>query len=161
MCIRDRGNTLAPNQTDQRPTVQFVLNEPTKKINEADLFTFVITDPDAPSRHDHKWSEYCHYVETDIKLDGFTRDADFLASEVDQGKQLMSYVGPAPPKGTGLHRYCLLFFKQPNGVASDKFTKIKDRPNWGFGTPATGVHKWATENKLELIAANFFFAENK
>lgn len=165
------GNTLGAKDTQSKPSIQFNLNpeEGAPRVHDSDLFTLVITDPDAPSREDHKWSEYCHYVEADIKIldqsetstSSKVNEPQFVCAKLNSGHELMSYHGPAPPKGTGKHRYILLLYKQPNGVDSSKFTKIKDRVNWGYGTPATGVKKWATENNLEPIAANFFLVEEK
>ena len=168
------GNLMSVSATQEKPSFQFIsdpklasVNEDGYKafaINKQDLFTLVLTDPDAPSRADHKWSEYCHYVVADIPLDtGITEpnEPQFVASKIgDQGNTLIPYMGPGPPKGTGQHRYIFLLYRQPTGVKSSSFTKINDRPNWGYGTPATGINKWSTENKLELIATNFFFAEN-
>lgn len=164
------GNTLSIEKAQVKPSVQFSLNpeEGGPKLQDKDLFTLVVTDPDAPSRTDKKWSEYCHYVEADIKIldrSGVSSasqvEPQFVCAELNSGNVLQPYVGPAPPKGTGKHRYVFLLFKQPDGITSSQFTKIRDRPNWGYGTPATGVHKWATENKLEPISANFFLAEDK
>ncbi|KAI8390419.1 uncharacterized protein GWK60_B00913 [Nakaseomyces glabratus] len=135
-----------------------------------DRFIVVLTDPDAPSRTDHKWSEYCHYVRTDIQLvpnnklasaagaaGGVSRE--FVCADLNaNGNTLVEYMGPAPPKGTGKHRYVFLLYRQ--NAPSSQLTKIKDRANWGYGEPAVGADKWAKENKLELLAANFFFAEN-
>lgn len=164
------GNTLSVEKTQLKPTVQFNLNpeQGAPRIHDGDLFTLVVTDPDAPSRTDKKWSEYCHYVEADIKIldrsatsAGKVQEPQFVSAELSNGTVLQPYVGPGPPKGTGKHRYVFLLYKQPDGVTSSKFSKVQDRPNWGFGTPATGVHRWASENKLEPISANFFFAETK
>ncbi|SCW03043.1 LAFE_0G01684g1_1 [Lachancea fermentati] len=160
------GNTLTIDETQAKPKVHFTLDPQSQfEIRDSDLFTLVITDPDAPSRSDHKWSEYCHYVEADIRMPfAYSRASssavpDFVASELAGGHVLADYVGPAPPKGTGKHRYVLLLYKQ-SGPAS-QLSKIADRPNWGYGAPATGAHRWAAENGLELVAANFFYAENK
>lgn len=165
------GNTLTVDKTQLKPVFQFNLNpeEGSPRINDKDLFTLVITDPDAPSRTDKKWSEYCHYVEADIKILDRSKASStseltqpqFVCAELVNGSVLQPYQGPAPPKGTGKHRYVLLLYKQPDGVTSSSFTEIKDRPNWGYGTPATGAHKWATENHLEPVSANFFLVENK
>lgn len=160
------GNTLTVEETQSKPKFHFTLDPKSEfKIRDADLFTLVMTDPDAPSRTDKKWSEFCHYVAADIRLATETSRStssavpDFIASELSGGKTLVDYHPPGPPKGTGKHRYVFLLYKQPGD--SSAFTKIADRPNWGFGSPATGVHKWASENHLELVAANFFFAESK
>lgn len=165
------GNTLSVQKTQLKPVVQFSLNpeEGTPKVQAKDLFTLVITDPDAPSRTDKKWSEYCHYVEADLKIldhsstrsTAHVSEPQFVSAQLSNGSVLKEYQGPAPPGGTGKHRYVFLLYKQPEGVTSKDFTEIKDRPNWGYGKPATGVHRWATENKLEPVAVNFFFAETK
>ncbi|CDH13320.1 related to Carboxypeptidase Y inhibitor [Zygosaccharomyces bailii ISA1307] len=147
------GNTLSVSGTQDKPTVQFTPMEGYGPFSTSDLLTLVLTDPDAPSRTDKKWSEYCHYIESDIKMG----EGGLLGG----GKVLQPYVGPGPPKGTGPHRYVFLLYQQPSGVTCSSFTPIKDRPNWGYGSPATGVDKWATENKLKLVGANFFLAENK
>lgn len=160
------GNDLAISATQKKPTFQFTSCSPQFEVKKNDLFTLVMTDPDAPSRVDHKWSEYCHYVTTNLDMSTAQNCAckpdcskECISCKLGCGDELMSYIGPAPPQGTGKHRYVFLLYKQPSGLTS--FTDIKDRPNWGYGTPATGVEKWASENNLELIAANFFYAENK
>ncbi|EJS42655.1 tfs1p [Saccharomyces arboricola H-6] len=171
------GNMLTTDKAHSRPQFQFTFNKQMQKntaqadafVPQADdLFTLVMTDPDAPSKTDHKWSEFCHLVECDLKLlNQSTHEtsgtADFFASEINSSgsNTLVEYMGPAPPKGSGPHRYVFLLFRQPKGVSSSKFSKIKDRPNWGYGTPATGVYKWAKENNLQLVASNFFYAETK
>lgn len=146
------GNTLPIDHTQVLPKVHYLPSE-SHPIDLDATYTLIMTDPDAPSRTEHKWSEYCHYVETGIKLTA--KDGSYVSG----GRELQSYVGPAPPKGTGLHRYIFLLYKEPKGLT--EFTEIKDRINWGYGVKAVGVDRWAKENKLELLAVNFFFAENK
>ncbi|CAI4046645.1 hypothetical protein N7582_003862 [Saccharomyces uvarum] len=171
------GNTLSTDKTRSKPQFQFTFNKQMQKNTaqadayvpqDDDLFTLVMTDPDAPSKTDHKWSEFCHLVESDLKLlNKSTHESagatDFFASEFNStgSRTLVEYMGPAPPKGSGPHRYVFLLFKQPKGVDSSKFSKIRDRPNWGYSSPATGVYKWAQENNLKLVASNFFYAETK
>ncbi|CCH45301.1 Carboxypeptidase Y inhibitor [Wickerhamomyces ciferrii] len=166
------GNTLGIEDTQTTPKFQFTFN-PTNKdssstleeIKDTDLFTLILTDPDAPSRTDKKWSEYAHFIHTNLLLksqSNASQDSDFFSTELNldsQGKELLSYQGPAPPQGTGKHRYVFLLYKQPHGVEDLKAPK--DRINWGYGEPATGVAKYAKENDLELYAVNFFHAENK
>ncbi|CCE62140.1 hypothetical protein TPHA_0B04710 [Tetrapisispora phaffii CBS 4417] len=169
------GNTIAVEDSQEEPHFQFISSSNVAPgssdgiasfdYNEdSDLFTLVMTDPDAPSRTDKKWSEYCHFVKTDIQLKksaGSASAGGFTTSHFEnKGNVLHSYIGPGPPKGTGLHRYIFLLYKQPHGVKGSSFSSIPDRPNWGTGIPATGAHQWVTANKLELIASNFFLAEN-
>ncbi|KAL3234270.1 Carboxypeptidase Y inhibitor [Nakaseomyces bracarensis] len=151
------GNELTPEQTSQRPDVHFTPNDP-YKYEADDLFTLVLTDPDAPSRTDKKWSEFCHWVKTDIKLVPSPNVAT-TADLNNNGSTGIDYMGPGPPKDTGLHRYIFLLYKQNR--PSSNFTKVKDRQNWGYGTPGTGVAKWAKENNLELLASNYFVCQKK
>ncbi len=168
------GNTLKVGETQTKPKFQFTFNSPSSsdtsakiqdQIKDTDLFTLVLTDPDAPSRSDKKWSEYAHFITTNILLknqSNSSADSDFFSTELNldqQGDEILSYVGPAPPEGTGKHRYVFLLYKQPQGKTDLK--PPTDRPNWGLGKPAVGVDEWASENGLELFAVNFFYAENK
>lgn len=150
------GNTLTPEETSELPKFQFTPTE-SGLIKENDLFTLVLTDPDAPSRTDKKWSEYAHYIQTNIELPQ-SQDAEFQSVEIEpKGDTVLSYVGPGPPKGTGKHRYVFLLYKQPNGKIS---SEVADRINWGYGVPATGVKRWARQFDLEPWAVNFFYAQN-
>jgi hypothetical protein len=52
------GNTLKPSQTEDIPTMK--INCPS--INQTTGLTIILTDPDAPSRDNPKWSEFCHWI---------------------------------------------------------------------------------------------------
>ncbi|GMF01027.1 unnamed protein product [Ambrosiozyma monospora] len=163
------GNTLKPEETQERPSIHFTLNVPDNndsiKITNDDKFTLIFTDPDAPTRTDDKWSEYCHYVTTDISLNSFDSESvdaanldTKLTTQDLSGHDLVSYVGPGPPPKTGKHRYVFLLYKQKPGVSP---AQIPDRPNWGTGIPGYGAAEYAKKNGLELLAVNYFFAQNK
>lgn len=160
------GNTLAVADTQKKPQFQFLANVDKDEVNaldeaEGSLFTLVLTDPDAPSRTDKKWSEYAHFITTGITLQRTEGESSSFVAELDlgsQGKEILEYMGPGPPKGTGKHRYVFILFKQAKGVEPKP---PADRPNWGYGTPATGIFKYAKEYSLEPWAINFFYAENK
>ena len=148
------GNTL-PTATTQEPPQFFY--QPFADLDTEAKYTLVMTDPDAPSRTDKKYSEYCHYVVTDISF----ADAKGGAIKPEQFHTAESYIGPGPPQGTGLHRYIFLLFKQATGTKGAEFTKVKERFNWGYGKPGVGIDIYAKANNLTLIAANYFLAENK
>lgn len=160
------GNQLSVKDTQSTPSIQFTLNvgddDLVKSFSTSDLFTLVLTDPDAPSRTDKKWSEFCHYIKTNLKLSptGDSKDEDFLSAklELSSGPDLIPYEGPGPPPKTGKHRYCFLLFRQKGEINPPA---LKGRPNWGYGQPATGVQKWSSALGLEPIAANFFYAQNE
>ena len=78
------------------------LNSPTEdgkieSISENDKFILVMTDPDALSNSDHKWSEYLHWLVTDLKLphtkneDGEPEISHFI--DVKEGRELVPYMG--------------------------------------------------------------------
>lgn len=165
------GNTLKVSDTKEKPTFQLTLNTPSSsssesteiKVNEADLFTLVMTDPDAPSRTDKKWSEYAHYISTNITLESIESsqsDSEFISSQPwsTKGDEILPYYPPGPPPGTGKHRYVFILFKQGKKIDAEP---LKGRPNWGYGVPATGVRKWAGEHSLVPFAVNFFQAEHE
>lgn len=141
-------------------------------IDKDDLFTLILTDPDAPTKGDEKWSEYCHYIVKDIKLNEF-KISDEDSNEGDnsiesfgeklttidlKGKELVPFLGPGPPPKTGLHRYVFLLYKQNKN--KEPQAPI-DRPNYGTGIPGYGAAEYAEKYGLELYAVNFFYAKNK
>lgn len=197
------GNTLKVADTQEKPIVHFTLNlsddhkkssdkdadtgakgasagsgagsASSNQIRSDDRFTLVLTDPDAPTKGDEKWSEYCHYLVRDIKLNEFTL-ADTAASasasatknDIDsfgeklttvdlQGEELVPYMGPGPPPKTGLHRYVFLLYRQQR---NKKPEPPADRPCWGTGVPGSGAAEYAAKCGLELYAVNFFYAKN-
>jgi hypothetical protein len=69
--------------------------------------------------------------------------------------EVVSYMGPAPPKRTGPHRYVLLAFVPSNGT-TDKLhlSKPSGRKHWGYDTDkgeTKGVREWAEENGLAPV----------
>ncbi|KAG5417819.1 TFS1 [Candida metapsilosis] len=164
------GNTLSVSGTQEQPKIQLTLNSPTEdgkieSINEGDKFILVLTDPDAPSNTDHKWSEYLHWLVTDITLPNLKTESGEpeISHFIDaaRGREVFKYQGPGPPPKTGKHRYVFLLFKQDPKASS--LEAPKDRPNWGTGTPSSGVRDWikATAPGSKLLAVNFFYAQNE
>ena len=164
------GNTLAKASTQEPPKIQLTLNSPTEdgkieSISPDDKFILVFTDPDAPSRTDHKWSEYLHWLVTDLKLpDTKTESGEASISHfinAKDGHELFPYVGPGPPPKTGKHRYVFLLYKQDPDV--EKPEAPKDRRNWGTDVPGSGVRDWikkAAPNS-KLLAVNFYYSQNE
>ena len=63
------------------------------------------SDPDAPSRKDPKFREWHHWSVVNIPGDN-----------VAKGETVAEYIGAGPPKGTGLHRYVFLVFRQKGKI---------------------------------------------
>ncbi|GJN91572.1 hypothetical protein Rhopal_004595-T1 [Rhodotorula paludigena] len=131
------GATYAVDATQDEPSISF--SEPDGPDSK---FTIVIADPDAPSRDDQKWSPFLHFVLGDV-VPGKT-----------PGQTIVSYMGPAPPQGTGPHRYVINVYRQP----VDRLPQLPGEPDARQNFP---LAQFAKDNELELIGSNFFYAENK
>ncbi|ODV83925.1 hypothetical protein CANARDRAFT_24627 [[Candida] arabinofermentans NRRL YB-2248] len=167
------GNTLTPEETQSPPSISFTLNLSSDdssasnfKISKDDNYTLVFTDPDAPTKGDEKWSEYCHYIVKNIKLNPYDPNELIDASNIQdklttaelKGTELMSYIGPGPPPKTGKHRYVFLLYKQKPGLEPEAPI---DRPCYGTNIPGYGAEEWSKKYELELLAVNFYYAQNK
>jgi len=144
------GNELPVSETQSIPALYIAAT----KIAADKAYTLVVTDPDAPTRGDKKWSEYAHYIATGIKLDA-SKEGEPQPIDLASAKSLLSYVGPAPPQGTGLHRYVFILFEGESSKTP------ADRPNWGFGKPGAGVREWIEDQDLKPVGLNFFVAKNE
>lgn len=116
-----------------------------------------MTDPDAPSKESNYWSQYCHYVISDIpapKSSNFVTNVDF-----NQVEELLPYLGPSPPSMTGPHRYVILLFKQNHGQSPE--SPGDNRVRWGTGIQGHGAKEWAEKNGLTTVGANFFYTSNE
>jgi len=136
-------------------------NQATKELGP---FTIILTDPDAPSRKNPKWSEICHWIAT---LSTPTKSAPVSASSVsfelppymETGRpmEIIPYKAPGPPPKTGYHRYVFLLFSGDNS----NLTVPEDRQHWGMGEQGKGVKDWAKMQNLQVVGANFFLARHK
>ncbi|KAF7508337.1 hypothetical protein GJ744_009328 [Endocarpon pusillum] len=115
-------------------------------------FTLILTDPDAKSRDNPKWSEMCHWIMTNLTAPVTS------ATEVSMKSELVEYLPPTPPPKTGKHRYVFVLLEGQQGQA---LSTPKDRKHWGYGKKRHGVRDWAEENGLSVVGANFFFAEDE
>ncbi|RWS24317.1 phosphatidylethanolamine binding protein-like isoform 1 [Leptotrombidium deliense] len=130
------GNELTPQSTSTEPT----LNWPKE---DGAMYTVVMVDPDAPSRQRPTAAEWLHWLV--INIQGNAKE------------EIIQYNGPTPPKGTGLHRYVLLVFKQNKRLQMDEKDNkaMKKRANFH-------IKQFAQKHNLgDAIAANFFQAQNK
>ncbi|KAM0228502.1 hypothetical protein ACHAPO_010703 [Fusarium lateritium] len=155
----DLGNTLKPKHLKKAPKVHLDRIDSDDSL-EAILkkhatYVVVLTDPDAPSRDDPKWSEFCHWIATGTSISSSTTSKHHL-------KDLVKYKAPAPPPKTGKHRYVFLAFAAANGTTEKlHLTKPKERKHWGSEDAGHGVREWAQRNGLAPVAANFIYAENE
>ncbi|CAH1404411.1 unnamed protein product [Nezara viridula] len=134
----DLGNELTPTIVKDEPTV-------TWDADANAFYTLCMTDPDAPSRATPKAREWHHWLVGNIP-----------GSDIKKGEVLSAYIGSAPPKGTGLHRYVFVMYKQPGKLEFDEprlpNNSPKNRANFS-------IAKFASKYKLgNPIAGNFYQA---
>ncbi|XP_034936951.1 protein D2-like [Chelonus insularis] len=131
------GNEFKPTITKDIPEVHY-------EHEGGVLYTLVLTDPDAPTRGYNR--EFQHWLVGNIPED-----------KVAKGEVLTEYVGPAPPKGSGKHRYIFLLYKQNQGAITFDERRIGNRDK---RRNRFSIKKFAQKYNLEgPIAGNFFRAE--
>ncbi|XP_050420430.1 protein D3-like [Adelges cooleyi] len=127
------GNELTPTQVKDQPTVSW-------EAEKDALYTLCMTDPDAPSRKEHTFREWHHWLVGNIP-----------GTDLSKGETLSEYVGSGPPPDTGLHRYVFLVYKQPSkltfdeprltnksGEKREKFSIKNFAQKYNLGTPVAG-----------------------
>jgi phosphatidylethanolamine-binding protein (PEBP) family uncharacterized protein len=135
------GNTLTPTQVKDLPKhIEW-------NADKNAFYTLIMTDPDAPSRKNPKERECLHWLVINIP-----------GNDLSVGHTLTEYVGSGPPRGTGLHRYVFLVYKQPQKLSETiqkhiSNTCIEGRPKWR-------ATKFAETHHLgNPVAGNFYQAE--
>ncbi|KAK5982066.1 Phosphatidylethanolamine-binding protein [Trichostrongylus colubriformis] len=104
-------------------------------------------DPDAPSRKEATYREWHHWLIVNVP-----------GNDISKGDVLAEYIGSGPPKGTGLHRYVFLVFKQPGHITDSEHGHLTNRSGDGRGGFKT--EKFVAKHKLgNCIAGNFYQAE--
>jgi phosphatidylethanolamine-binding protein (PEBP) family uncharacterized protein len=91
------GNILTATTALHAPVVTYNC----KKNGLAPYFTLVLTDPDVPSRVKPSMRESIHWVVMNIPC-----------NRIEEGVEVLPYVGAAAPYGSGLHRYVYLLYQQ-------------------------------------------------
>lgn len=94
----DRVTHITPHEAHKQPIIKY------PNDGEREMFTIVMCDPDAPSREHPTNAEWLHWLVVNVP-----------GGDVSKGHVLAEYHGPAPPAGTGDHRYVLLVYKQKYG----------------------------------------------
>lgn len=148
------GNDIPVASVSSRPVFEFhpMSVEGGISVSSNKTFTLILTDPDAKSRDKPKWSEMCHWIVTNLTAPAITGNA------ISEDAELVEYLPPTPPPRTGKHRYVFVLLEGQNRQA---LSPPKDRKHWGYGKERHGVRDWAVENGLNVVGANFFYAQDK
>lgn len=134
------GAELTPTQVKDQPKVEWT--------GEAGAFyTLLLTDPDVPSRAEPVAREVRHWLVVNIP-----------GNDLSAGEARVGYVGSAPIKDSGLHRYVFLLFKQTKGKQEFK-NVTASASNSREGRISTNTRQLIADHNLELVAGNFFLAQ--
>uniref|UniRef100_A0A4D5RNH6 Putative phosphatidylethanolamine-binding protein n=1 Tax=Ixodes scapularis TaxID=6945 RepID=A0A4D5RNH6_IXOSC len=132
------GNTISPQDTSNKPTVSFEAQDASPP------YTLVMVDPDAPSASKPIYRSWLHWVVVNAPS----------SDRFGEGEEAVQYNGPAPPKGSGQHRYVFLIMAQNGKNISKSEVSYSDRRSFNF-------ERFLKNNSLpQPLAANFFFSEN-
>ncbi|XP_012266194.2 protein D2-like [Athalia rosae] len=133
------GDELTPTEVKHVPEIHY-------EHEGGVLYTLVMTDPDVPNTRGYN-REFQHWVVGNIPEDS-----------VAKGEVLTAYVGSGPPKGSGLHRYIFLLYKQNQGAITFDERRLSSRD--GTKRRRFSVQKFAEKYDLEgPIAGNYFKAQ--
>ncbi|KAK4899156.1 carboxypeptidase Y inhibitor [Elasticomyces elasticus] len=158
------GNTIDPAKTQDAPDVQFIASGPhdlSTLVKKGMQLTIALTDPDAPSRDNPEWSEICHWIATGVQLTKSSDDDD--TTGFSKGlKTIVEYKPPGPPPKTGKHRYVFVALAPKNGTTEKlSLSTPGDRQHWGYEKERQGLRRWAEENGLVTVGANFIYEQNE
>ncbi|KAK5722910.1 hypothetical protein LTR17_014123 [Elasticomyces elasticus] len=163
------GNTIDPAKTQKAPNVQLsdvqfiasVPNDFSVLIRKGMQLTLALTDPDAPRRDNPEWSEICHWIVTSILLTKLASedDSSVFSTKV---QTIVEYKPPGPPPKTGKHRYVFVALAPKNGTTEKlNLSTPGDRQHWGYEKERQGLRRWAEENGLVTVGANFIYEQNE
>lgn len=159
---------MDPARLQKEPLIEFLDSAPGDLPDDEVLInkekysqlTLALTDPDAPSRENPKWSQICHYIVTNVPLasswsPSSSSNLDINNKKHHKLKTIMPYKPPGPPPKTGKHRYVFVALAPKNGTTEPlDLVKPRDRQHWGYGGEekvGKGVREWAEEMGLGVV----------
>lgn len=141
------GSTVAVAKAQAAPATAAAAEGGGGDDESEQQFTLLCCDPDAPSRASHKYRSWLHWLVVNCPRSAAAGGVDFA-----RGAVVSSYMGPAPPRGSGPHRYVFVLFRQTRGALPP--APMDARPSFDAAA-------FARTHGLVPVAATFFFAENK
>lgn len=113
MKIAYNNQEIANNSAQLQADTQ-VLPQVTSYVNPRELYTLIMYDPDAPV------GTYLHWWIANIRPTGRTLQIGPINNA--SYDTITEYMGPAPPKGSGRHRYIFHLYRQ-SGVYTPETPK--------------------------------------
>ncbi|KAH9440348.1 hypothetical protein MJO29_016176 [Puccinia striiformis f. sp. tritici] len=104
------GNFVPSSRSTKQPAIQAQVFHP-----EPRLYTIVMVDPDAPDPRNHSFTNFLHWVRTNVSISATTNGELDLTPTHPEAEEL-KYVGPHPAEGSGTHRYTVMLFEQSGPI---------------------------------------------
>ncbi|KAI1384048.1 PEBP-like protein [Hypoxylon trugodes] len=109
-------------------------------------YTFILTDPDAPTPDDPKFAFWRHWVVAGLKPGIYEENGE------GEGRTLTKYLGPGPKDDSKPHRYLFLLYREPpnftitpTDVGGEEFVQRRSfRPD-----------EFAARHGLKLVGVNW------
>lgn len=162
------GSVQAASLFEQPPKMLVQLYEqpatPTaEQPNPTGLFTLLVIDPDSPEYETQSFSQRIHYAKTDIPLSVLSGQTDLFT--LTEGNEVLSWEPPAPPRGSGKHRYVFVLLRQTaaqpltigaSGLAREQFDLRAFAAEQGLAVEAITLIRSAwTKDDLKYISETY------
>lgn len=116
------------------------------KCRGSDLYTLIMFDPDVTSRENPDVGAVRHWIVGNIE-----------GNNIDTGDVIVEYIGSLPGKGTGLHRYIFLLFKQSKHIRfNETYVPLINTSNRYHFSIRDFIKKYELG---EPVSGNFYEAE--
>ncbi|KAK4493620.1 hypothetical protein PRZ48_015287 [Zasmidium cellare] len=114
-------------------------------------YLLISLDLDAPFQSFRALGPILHWIQPGFVLDTTT------STLVSKEPFIANYIGPAPPPGSGPHRYSFYLFQQPEGFDGKKFAPADGKEMGNWGRMRFDLDAWIAKAGLgDPIAANYF-----
>ncbi|KAG8782430.1 hypothetical protein FRC12_020824 [Ceratobasidium sp. 428] len=143
----DRSKVVLPGSRFAKDTTETAPEISMEGPGWPGSYVFFLLDPDAPSRENPKWSQVRHMFMGNLTLGGWSKHVPDTIVLTNETTAVNDYKPPAPPPGTGPHRYVALLYAQPHDF-DYSFLDKSDRQHFnitefakksGLGTPLAGT----------------------
>ena len=138
------GDEVAPSKAISAPRIVLPSVDPNK------LYTILMLDFDAPSRENPVAAPWLHWLRANVKGAELSE-----LRGVGRGEDVVDYAGPAPPKGTGLHRYVVLVYEEQEGAIHPE--PPTSRRSFQAQRRQFNIKEFKIKNRLADAEGGFFF----
>ncbi|KAL7424546.1 mitochondrial 54S ribosomal protein YmL35 [Cryptotrichosporon argae] len=99
-------------------------------------YTLAVIDPDCPAPETQSYTQHLHYLKRNIPLSVLDGETDLFAAA---GTETIGWQAPAPPQGSGKHRYVFVVLRQSSSAAPEAVRDAFDLRAYVAAANATPV----------------------